>query len=302
MKNKLEHISSLVIIAGIAGAGKSTASNVLSDLGFFSIDNLPVALLPNFLEFSQDSSARFSKTCLLLDIDSSQKLKKLLDFLNSFDPLPSNIKLIFLDCATNTIIKRYSETRRPHPGFDPQKDKTLEDTIQRERNRLLPLKEMSHFVIDSSDLNIHDLKRELRVIIDSFAKGIQATLRVNFLSFGFRYGLPPDCDLVVDVRFLPNPYFIDHLRNRTGLDPEVADYVLNTDHAKKFLKKYLALLTFLFPQYTHEGKAYLNIGVGCTGGKHRSVAIATALSNQVDDKNYLVSVKHRDLNRDTSRA
>lgn len=290
----IEHFSSLVLVAGLSGAGKTTASNLLADLGFFTTDNLPVPLLSNFIEFSRESPEKYAKTCLLLDIESSDKLDLLLNLLDSAKSLNDKLKIIFLDCSSDAILKRYSETRRPHPGFNPKLDQTLEDTIQRERNRLQPLKEQSNLILDTSNLNVHALKRELRTAVLSFASDAQTKLRINFMSFGFKNGAPIDCDLIVDVRFLPNPYFVAGLRTKTGLDPEVADYVLQMPNAKKFIKKFNSLLQFLLPQYAFEGKAYMNIGIGCTGGCHRSVAIAEKLATMTDNKDYLVSVKHRD--------
>lgn len=289
------HFRSLILVAGMSGAGKSQALDTLEDRGYYTLDNLPVPLFGQFLEFSKLSPAKFERTALLFDIDSRDKLAELNAILDQVDPKRSWVKFIFLEATTETIIKRYSETRRPHPGFDATKDKSLEDTIQRERSRLQSLRDISDLVIDTSNLSVHDLRRELGTFIDSLPFSPGKRMRVNFLSFGYKYGLPIDCDLVVDVRFLPNPHFVDSLREKTGLDSEVRDYVLSASQAQELTKRYADLLAFLLPQYAFEGKSYLNIGVGCTGGKHRSVVIAEALKGLVDPDLYLVSAKHRDI-------
>jgi len=269
--------------------------DLLSDSGYYVVDNLPVPLLQNFLAFSRHSGARFKYTALLLDIDSQESRGQLLPLLKGEGTSYPNLKVVFLDADTPAIVRRYSETRRPHPGFDPSKDKTLEDTIQRERLRLQPIKEIADFVIDTSAFNVHSLKRELRGFLSSLDAQGGRSMRVNFLSFGFKKGAPIDCDLIVDVRFLRNPHFIESLRDKDGRDPEVRQYVFESSDATEFVTRYADLLRFLLPRYQFEGKAYINVGVGCTGGKHRSVAIAEALSQTVDTSEFLVSVKHRDI-------
>jgi RNase adapter protein RapZ len=332
----LDHISHLVLVAGISGAGKSSAIHMLSDLGFYIVDNLPVPLLPFFLEFSKSSSSRFQKIAVHVDIDSSKKLSQFLELLRLIDPerhIPAlgprgkaqrprdedgeddplatspslrKIVLVFLDCKTETIVKRYSETRRPHPGFDAQRDNTLIDAIERERGRLMAFKEVSDFIIDTTVLSPHDLRRELKSFTETLTASPARQVRVNFLSFGFKYGVPIDCDLVVDVRFLPNPYFEPELRERTGLEEDVRSYVLESPDARGFVERYLELLNYLIPRYIFEGKSYLNIGIGCTGGKHRSVAIAQHLADALTkasatkdsyEDEFLVSVKHRDISK-----
>jgi UPF0042 nucleotide-binding protein len=291
----LQHIASLIIVTGVSGAGKSTAMDLLSDSGYYVVDNLPVPLLQNFLAFSRHSGARFTYTALLLDIDSQESRAQLLPLLKGEGTSYPNLKVVFLDADTPAIVRRYSETRRPHPGFDPTKDKTLEDTIQRERLRLQPIKEIADFVLDTSAFNVHTLKRELRGFLSSLDAQGGRSLRVNFLSFGFKKGVPIDCDLIVDVRFLRNPHFVESLREKDGRDAEVRNYVFESSDAAEFVTRYADLLRFLLPRYQFEGKAYINVGVGCTGGKHRSVAIAEALSQNVDTSEFLVSVKHRDI-------
>lgn len=283
------------MVTGLSGAGKSSAMDLLEDCGYFGVDNLPVPLLNSFLELSKSAPERYARTALLLDVDSQESRAQLLPLISGEGSSPSNLKLIFLDADTRSIVRRYSETRRPHPGFDPAKDKSLEETIQRERARLQPIKEAADLVLDTSSMNIHALKRELRDFLQNLGTVSARSMLVNFLSFGFKRGTPIDCDLIVDVRFLKNPHFIEDLREQDGRDQPVRDYVFSSPDAAEFVRRYAELLSFLLPKYQFEGKAYLNIGVGCTGGKHRSVAIAEALSKTIDPSRYLVSVKHRDI-------
>lgn len=290
-----EHIQSLVVIVGLSGAGKSVALDTFEDSGFYALDNLPVSLLAQFLALTKTAPAKYAKIALHLDIDSHDKLILFTTILEQFGNERSKVQIVFLDAKTEAIIKRYSETRRPHPGFDASKDKSLEETIVRERRRLSKLREIANFIIDTSYLSVHELKRELLNFNNSLANSEGRQLRVNFLSFGFKFGLPIDCDLIVDVRFLPNPFFIEHLKEQTGLQQEVATYVLDSKEAQEFIKKYSDLLLFLLPKYQYEGKSYLNIGIGCTGGQHRSVALAEKLSKVVSAPGCLISVKHRDI-------
>jgi len=269
--------------------------DLLGDSGYYVVDNLPVPLVTSFLSLSASSGGRYANTALLLDIDSQESRSQILPLIGSGIERPSNLKVIFLDADTRSIVKRYSETRRPHPGFDAAKDKSLEDTIERERARLQPVKETADLVVDTSSFNVHALKRELRDFLETLGTVKGRHLRVNFLSFGFKHGIPLDCDLIVDVRFLRNPHFVEELRERDGREAAVRDYVFASPEAVEFVSRYAELLTFLLPKYQFEGKAYLNVGVGCTGGKHRSVAIAESLSAKISGSQYLVSVKHRDL-------
>lgn len=294
----LNNISSLTILAGLSGAGKSTAIRALSDLGFYVIDNLPVALFRQFLEYASAIPEKHVKTAILPDIDSEAERDDLLNLIDLYRRNnPNRVEVMFLDCSTDVIVKRYSETRRPHPGFEPHIDKTLEDAIQREREFFAAFKMVANYRIDTSQMTVHDLKREIKGYVESILRLPGKPVRLNFLSFGFKYGIPLDCDLVVDVRFLPNPYFVDELRYHSGLDQEVMHYVLQSELAKQFLTQYASLLNFLLPQYVFEGKSYLNVGIGCTGGKHRSVVIAEELSKRVATQDYLVSVKHRDVDK-----
>jgi UPF0042 nucleotide-binding protein len=293
----LSHLASLVLVAGLSGAGKSSAMDLFADSGYFVVDNLPVPLLPNFLAFTETAPERYSRTALLLDVDSRESRVAFMEWLDQLAPRPHNLKVVFLAADNRVILKRYSETRRPHPGFDATRDKTLEDTIQREQARLQPIKETADIVFDTTHFNVHALKRELREFLVTLGISADKQMRINFLSFGFKYGAPIDCDLIVDVRFLKNPYFEETLRDLTGLDAPVQKYVLNIPDTSDFLEKYTDLLSFLIPKYQFEGKAYLNVGIGCTGGKHRSVALAEELKRRCVSDRYLISAKHRDISR-----
>ncbi len=290
-----QHFDSLILVTGISGAGKSTAMHLLSDSGYSVVDNLPVPLLRQFLSFSHSAGVRYRKTALLLDVDSQESQRLLLPLLGERGARPTNLRLIFLDADTKAVLRRYSETRRPHPGFDPATDTSLEDAIQRERERLQTIKEVSNLVLDTSEFTVHALKRELRDFLVSLGTVSARSMRINFLSFGFKRGVPLDCDLVADVRFLRNPHFVEALRDKTGKDSAVRNYVFESLDAAEFVKRYTELLSFLLPRYQFEGKAYLNIGIGCTGGKHRSVAIAEALCAAMDHEKFFVSVRHRDI-------
>lgn len=292
----VQHFDSLVLVTGVSGAGKSTAMHLLSDTGYYVVDNLPVPLLANFLTFSESAGTRFRKTALLIDIDSAENQQLLMRLLAVRSSTAPNVRLIFLDAETSVVVRRYSETRRPHPAFDPEQDDSIQDAIFRERERLQPIKERADLLLDTSDCTVHELKRRLRDFLKTLGSKVHTYgLRVNFLSFGFKYGVPIDCDLVADVRFLTNPHFVESLRTLTGRDAAVRDYVFQSADAGEFVNRYRDLLAFLLPRYHTEGKAYVNIGIGCTGGQHRSVAIAEALCASMAGEPYLVSVRHRDI-------
>ena len=288
---------SLIIVTGLSGAGKSTAIDVLSDLGFFKVDNIPLPLLTDLVALSTKDPAKFSRLVVLPEMASAQsyqELKLLLANLEASGVIPC---LLFFDARTSVIVRRYSETRRPHPGFDAKRDLTLSDAIERERQWLQSLRNKASIVVDTSEMTVHDLKRELKTLKLETTPTETRHARVNFLSFGFKHGIPIDCDLIVDVRFLPNPYFIEDLRGKSGLEEVVGNFVLSSSGAQEFISLYEKLLNFLLPRYIAEGKAYVNVGIGCTGGKHRSVAIAEALAKSFNPANYFLSVKHRDLLR-----
>ena len=292
----IEHLQSLIILVGTSGAGKSKALDAISDFGYFNLENVPVELLSAFIDVTKTDPVRYSRLVILPDINSTAKLESLLTFIDAIKPR-SKVHLIYIDCADQVLIQRYSETRRPHPSFDPVHDKTLEDAILRERTLLSLFRDRANLLLDTTKWNIHELRRALVTYIESISFSNEHVFRLNFLSFGFKYGLPADCDIIMDARFLPNPYFIPDLREKDGTDPEVSSYVLDNPPCQEFLKRYRELLTFSLPLYINSGKQYLNVGIGCTGGKHRSVAIAQQLSNEFPHPHYLVSAKHRDKDK-----
>ncbi len=284
----------LLFVVGISGAGKSITLDALEDAGFFSIDNLPVSLVEQFVEFSKQFPRKYKNVAILLNIETSRDIERTFGLMKALER-ERHVEVVFLDSQTEVIIRRYSETRRPHPRFDPELDSTIQDTILREKERLFPLKEAAQVVIDTTGLTVHDLKREVKLYVSTLRVDDKKPIRINFVSFGFKYGIPPDCDLVADVRFLPNPHFVPGLREKTGMDKKVRDYVLARQATHLFIRRYTDLLKFLLPQYVFEGKSYLNVGIGCTGGKHRSVVIAHELYKALKSSGYLLSVRHRDI-------
>jgi UPF0042 nucleotide-binding protein len=301
---------SLLLIGGLSGAGKSIALTTCADQGWYVVDNLPVPLFPQFIDFLRSNAAagkrKSQRAAALLDIDSRETLTLLLKLIEQAGISRQQLSLLFIDCQTPIILRRYSETRRPHPGFDATRDESLANTVQRERSRLAPFREIANLSIDTSELSPHDLRRSVRAFLEQLPSSPARLTRLNFVSFGFKYGAPFDCDLLIDVRFLPNPHFVSQFREHTGLEDPVARYVIENDQALTFLNKYTDLLRFLVPRYVFEGKAYINVGVGCTGGKHRSVAIAEELARRIQSNNLItsliVSTQHRDIGRDIHRT
>lgn len=294
MINPVGHIASLVLVAGLSGAGKSRALDILSDLGFYTVENLPVAMLPGLIEFSKKNPEKYVKTAILPEIDSPESVQELDKFIAGLGEGKDRAFVLFLHSETDTLVRRYSETRRPHPNYSAASDTGIEAAIFREKERLEPVKSRANLVIDTTKMTVHDLKRELSEAMRNLFS-VKAEMNINILTFGFKHGLPQEADLVVDVRFLPNPFFVDELREKTGLEPEVSRFVLSQNEAQEFLSRYSALVNYLLPHYVTEGKAYVTIGVGCTGGKHRSVAIAEALAQRISGVDCRVNVKHRDM-------
>lgn len=294
----LSHLSSLVIVSGISGAGRSTTLHKLEDLGFYVIDNLPVQLFPALIDFTASLPPERRKASVSLNIESTESVNSCIELLESVNEGKEKLSLIFLDSETQVILKRYSETRRPHPGYDASTDSTISDTIARERVLLAPLKFRANLALDTSALTVHDLRREVETLASGMLKEATPQMRVTLLSFGFKYGSPRDCDLIFDVRFLPNPHFEATLRHKTGLDEDVYNFVLNQEETGIFLGQVTDLLKFLLPRYVREGKAYLTVGIGCTGGKHRSVAMVEALTKSIGfdrGNGFLLSAFHRDI-------
>lgn len=280
----------VVVITGMSGAGRSTALHGLEDLGFFCVDNLPPALAPRLIELI-GGDEELQRIGLCIDVRTGAFLEGATEVLDTLEQGGHQVELIFLDCADEALVHRFSETRRPHPlaaGGD------LLEAIQRERERLGPLRARANHVIDTTDRSVHDLRRTL---VEYVARG-QARRRMvtRIVSFGFKYGLPVDADLVFDLRYLPNPHFVAELRPKTGTDPEVAHFVLDAPETVELLDGLVPLLQGVLPRYEREGKAYLTIALGCTGGRHRSVAMAEELGKRLGVGRE-VKVVHRDVAR-----
>lgn len=280
----------VVIITGLSGSGKSTVARTLEDVGFFCVDNIPVDLLPKLLELSEAGGVELERLALVIDLRQRELLPRYSTVLASLGERHAPLEIIFLDARDEVIVRRYSETRRQHPLAEGG---TLMDGIRKEREQIRSLREKADWVIDTSDMTVHQLREEIRRIFGIVA---EAGLTVVVNSFGFGRGIPLESDLVLDVRFLPNPYFVEELKDRDGRDPEVAAWVTSHASTQKFLEKLGDLLVFLLPLYIKEGKRYLTISVGCTGGKHRSVVVAEYLHSLLVRIGYPhVELRHREL-------
>lgn len=282
----------LVIITGMSGAGKSQAIKVLEDINYYCMDNLPPALLPNFAELCKSSSMDVNKVAVVADIRGGIFFKDLFNSLEELKNKGIKYRILFLDASDDDLIKRFKEQRRPHPlSFTG----TLMDGISEERKRLEEVKKKSDYIIDTTNMKLGRLKEELLRI---FVKGsISHNLNITVLSFGYKYGLPQESDLVFDVRFLPNPFYIEELKSYTGNDKNVQDYVMSFETTSIFLEKLMDMLKFLLPLYVKEGKSNLVISIGCTGGRHRSVTIANYLASMLTKENYRVLTNHRDAEK-----
>lgn len=279
---------SFIILTGMSGAGKSQATKFLEDVGYFCIDNMPLKLFSKFGELYRCSEVQ-KKTALVTDIRSGNDFSDLYTFVDEMKKLGQDIKILFIDCSDLIILNRYKENKRLHPLAN---DGNNISAIHKEREMLSKLKEMADFVIDTSNFSIWDLKKS---IIKLFGEDIHSGIKVNVCSFGFKRGIPVTSDLVFDVRFIKNPYYISELKHQTGKDEAVKEFVLGDKNCKIFLGKLEEMLLFLIPLYKNEGKELLEIGIGCTGGKHRSVAIASEIANILKEKGVNVSLEHRDI-------
>ena len=285
----------LVIVTGMSGAGKSTALKMLEDMGYFCVDNLPIPLLPGFVQMLQNTDTEMKKVALGLDVRSGQDLSGLKENLEAMDRDRIGYEILFLDANDAVLVKRYKETRRQHPLSGSGR---VDTGIAKEREKILFLKMKATYILDTSKM----LTRELRIELEKIFVDGQSfcNLYITVMSFGFKYGIPQDADLVFDVRFLPNPYYIDTLREKTGNEAEVQDYVMQNDKGRIFLDKLKDMMEFLIPNYILEGKNQLVIAIGCTGGKHRSVTLANALYQILDkEESYGVRIEHRDIGKDS---
>lgn len=282
-----------VIITGLSGAGKSRAAEFLEDAGFYTVDNIPPEFMPKFAEFCMHANGRYDRVALVSDVRSGGSFEPLLHALDELEAMHCPYQLLFMEAALPTIIKRYKETRRLHPLM--KDGSTLADAIGRERELLAPVRNRASAIIDTSILSTGKLRG---ILIDLVAGGMREhSMDVRVVSFGFKYGLPLEADLVFDVRFLPNPYYIPELKHQTGLDEPVRNFVFKYQQTLDFTAKVEDLLSFLLPNYLDEGKTDLVIAVGCTGGKHRSVCIAKELYEFVSKKGYAATLSHRDMGR-----
>ncbi|SEQ39347.1 UPF0042 nucleotide-binding protein [Lachnospiraceae bacterium RM5] len=280
-----------VIVTGMSGAGKSQALNILEDIGFFCVDNLPIDLILKFAELS--NIGEYNNVALGVDVRSGESLSKLTSIFETLKNKGHECKILFLDASNEILIKRYKETRRAHPLA--VKDR-LETGIKKEREKLDFLKKDSDYIIDTSTLLVKDLRKEIEKIF--IQDNDFENMYVTILSFGFKYGLPSDADLIFDVRFMPNPYYKEDMKHKTGLDEDVRNYVMDSDDSREFLVKLIDMVKFLMPKYVKEGKNQLVIAIGCTGGKHRSVTVAESLYKNVkEDKNIGFKLYHRDIER-----
>lgn len=289
-RRQLAGEAAFVVVTGFSGAGKSHAIRALEDLGYFCVDNLPIALLPTFADLSLNSTDG-RRAAVVIDVREREALGRFPQVYRRLQKRGgARVRLLFLDADDAVLVRRFSETRRPHPLAG---SKSVAEGLAEERRLLAPIRKLANQVVDTSALTVHELRRRVRELTDISAAS--TPLVVTFMSFGFRRGVPADADLVFDVRFLPNPHFVPSLRRWTGRNARVSQYVLRTKPAIRFIKLTTDLLRFLIPQYVAEGKAYLTIAIGCTGGKHRSVALAEAFSKRFAAfKGIDVRVRHRD--------
>lgn len=288
-----ECVPKVVIVTGLSGSGKSTVVRSLEDLGFFCIDNLPVPLFPKVLELTHNTKSGPGIQNFAFVVDTRERT-----FLHEADEMiaqmrteGARVEVIFLESDIERLIQRYSETRRPHPMSEGG---TVRDGIERERQLLEDLRHHADLVIDTSTHTVHTLKA---LISERFSTDAQSGLQITMLSFGFKHGLPPECDLVFDVRFIPNPYFVEGMRERTGLESDVRDYVLGASESAGVLQILRQIGEFMLPLYEREGKSYLTVGIGCTGGRHRSVAISEAVATRWRGRGWNVKTRHRDIKK-----
>jgi len=277
----------LVVVTGLSGSGKSTAIHVLEDLGFYCIDNLPIALIPRLVELWETSRDEVRRVALGIDVRARHFLA---EFPRVFDELRAQevaLEVLYLEASDDVLVRRFSETRRPHPADQG-------GGIADEREKLHGLRELADRILDTSAFTVHEFRSALRDLVDRPEPG---TMTIGLLSFGYKYGLPTDADLVLDCRFLPNPFFVEGLRDKTGSDPAVADYVLGRDETQEFVKRLVDLLAFTLPRYRREGKSYLTIALGCTGGRHRSIVLVEELRRRLQEGGHRVLVRHRDAER-----
>ena len=285
----------LLIVSGLSGAGKSVAMNALEDIGFFCIDNVPAGLLPSITAFSKAGDNQLERVALSMDVRGCRSREQIETALQQLDDQKTPYKILFLDAPDDVLMRRYSETRRRHP-ISIAEGISTRDAFLKERQILQPLKERANYTINTGLLSTSQNKER---ICDLFMKngGAKNAMRLTIMSFGFKFGLPPEADLVLDVRCLPNPFYVPELKHKTGLDQEVVDFVMGYPEAQELLRRYENFLQYALPLYVKEGKSQLTIAVGCTGGKHRSITFARKIGEFCEKLGYEPSVQHRDVNR-----
>ena len=283
----------ILIISGLSGSGKSRAATYLEDIGYYIVDNLPAEMMVKFADFCAASSGRYDRVALVYDVRAAEPFDLLIDTLERLKTTGVNCRMLFLEASTKTIINRYKETRRVHPLSG--KGYNIEQAVQVEREMMWPIRDHADFIVDTTSFSTAKLRSEL---LNLFGDQSDRTgLSVNVLSFGFKHGIPIEADLVFDVRFMPNPYYVAELKEKTGLDAHVRDFVLGFQQTRSFLEKLQEMLTFLLPLYAEEGKTVLVIAIGCTGGHHRSVAVAHEVADYIMKAGYPVTENHRDISR-----
>jgi len=283
-----------IIITGLSGSGKSGTIKCFEDLGFFCVDNLPAKLIPTFVQLCTKKGEEISRVAMIVDIRERDFLH---DFPGTYQMLKEqgyNFQILFLEASDEVLVRRFSETRRPHPlAFD----RPVLQGITEERRRLEPIRELADVIIDTSSINIHELRDHINKLYEPPTANAKPLI-ISIISFGYKHGIPFNSDIIFDVRFLPNPYFNENLKSFTGSDAQVKEFVFGSEDTQEFLRRVKELLTFLLPRFVREGKTYLTISVGCTGGKHRSVVIADYIENLVREQGYEVRCKHRDIHKE----
>ncbi|MEG1179803.1 MAG: RNase adapter RapZ [Oscillospiraceae bacterium] len=282
----------LIIVTGLSGAGKSKAVDILEDIGFFCVDNMPPKLVPAFAQLLLKSTEQAEKAAIVIDIRAGNNFNDLFASLDAIKEMGGNFKILFIDASNDTLINRYKETRRKHPLSNKNKG-SIDSAINAEREVLRPIRQMADYIIDTSHLKPTQFKERVASL---FLENIKSIMPIQCMSFGFKYGIPADADLVFDVRCLPNPFYIDELKKLTGLDEPVRNYVMKWEQAKGLVPKLLDLIVYLVALYREEGKSQLVVAIGCTGGRHRSVAFAELVyKHLLEEKGMNVSVTHRDI-------
>lgn len=282
----------ILIISGLSGAGKSRVAAVLEDLDFYCVDNMPVTLIPKFAELCAATRGRYERVALVSDVRSRESFDELFDALDELLALGFQYKILYVDASVDVIVKRYKETRRRHP-LDGE-GTSLEQAVHREIKILEPVRARADYIIDTSRLTLGRLQR---TVFRMFGNGGEDRFHVSVISFGYKHGVPIEADIVFDVRFLPNPFYVPELSDKSGLSPDVRDYVFQGGKAADFLDRFTEMLEYLLPHYEEEGKSSLTICIGCTGGRHRSVAVSEELSRRFSDKGYVTECIHRDINK-----